>query len=330
MRTYLKRKICISAYNIHQGGGRTVLLAFLKNFLSGNDEVTCYIDKRLQIDFKNFKNINFVEISPSIVDRLKAEFFYKKHASQYDAIYFFGNLPPIFKLKSQVILFLQNRLMLTSSLNTLFPLRSFAKKIIEKIWFMFFMKNVDVVEVQTPTMRQEFHKLFPSKKVVIENYIDLAELAEFKNKFITMNLPKEKNSFVYICSLEKHKNIKNLLLAFAQLSPDSYRLYINLHKGDALYSLAKELNVSIYLIPSIDRETILRSIYCSEFLIYPSLIESLGLPLIEARELGTKIIAANLDYVFDVCTPNGVFDARSVKSIADAVKQQLPWNNYNE
>lgn len=307
-----------------------ILLAFLNNFVPGHDQVTCFIDKRLQIDFGSFSNINFVEITPSVFHRIKAEFHYKKNASQYDTIYFLGNLPPIFKLKSHVILFVQNRLLLTAYASALFPLKSFLKKSIEKFWFTFFMKNVDMVEVQTPTMKQVFSNLFPSKNVAIKNYLDLTEILEFKKKFIGMNLAIEKNSFVYICSTEKHKNITNLIMAFAQFSPDTYHLYINLPEEDALYSLAQELRLSISLIGACDRETILRSIYCSEFLIYPSLVESLGLPLIEARELGTKIIAANLDYVFDVCSPLSVFDPKSISAIADAIKQQLHWDNDNE
>ena len=45
-----------------------------------------------------------------------------------------------------------------------------------------------------------------------------------------------------------------------------------------------------------------------DYLIFPSLSESYGLPLIEARFNDVKIIASDLDFVYDVCQPFLVFD----------------------
>jgi glycosyltransferase involved in cell wall biosynthesis len=57
--------------------------------------------------------------------------------------------------------------------------------------------------------------------------------------------------------------------------------------------------------------------------IYPSKLESLGLPLIEARDAGLPIIASELDYVRDILNPEQSFDPESPISIARAVKRQL-------
>jgi glycosyltransferase involved in cell wall biosynthesis len=54
-------------------------------------------------------------------------------------------------------------------------------------------------------------------------------------------------------------------------------------------------------------------------LIYPSLFESFGLPLLEARQAGLPIIAAELDYVRDIVEPVVSFDPESALSIARAV-----------
>ena len=58
-------------------------------------------------------------------------------------------------------------------------------------------------------------------------------------------------------------------------------------------------------------------------LIYPSRLESLGLPLIEARAAGLPILAAELDYVRDAVDPEECFDPDSALSIARAVKRFL-------
>lgn len=298
-------------------------MATLKTFSAKFDEITCYVDSRLQIDFELFKNIKFIKIDPSLIDRLGAEVQYKKFADKFDTFYFLGNLPPLFRLKANVILFVQNRLLISPFLPALFPLKAFLRKWFEILWFNFFMKNVNQVEVQTVTMKKDFSKRFPFKIVTIENYLDLDELKSYRNKFIEQNLIKEKNTFVTICSIEQHKNIKRLILAFAKIPSVSYQLLINLEENSSLYQMAKDLKLSIRLITSSDRESILKAIYTSEFLIHPSLIESLGLPLIEAQEMGTKIIASNLSYVFDVCNPIRTFNPESIDSIAEAINSSI-------
>jgi glycosyltransferase involved in cell wall biosynthesis len=56
-------------------------------------------------------------------------------------------------------------------------------------------------------------------------------------------------------------------------------------------------------------------------LIYPSQLESFGLPLVEAVSLGLDVIASELDYVRDVVYPVQTFDPTSALSIARAVKR---------
>jgi glycosyltransferase involved in cell wall biosynthesis len=68
----------------------------------------------------------------------------------------------------------------------------------------------------------------------------------------------------------------------------------------------------------------LQEIYSqSKVLIYPSLIESFGLPLIEASLLNLDVISSELDYVYEVCRPVFTFDPYSPPSIARSVKKYL-------
>ena len=61
----------------------------------------------------------------------------------------------------------------------------------------------------------------------------------------------------------------------------------------------------------------------SRALIYPSLSESFGLPLIEAKIFNLPILASELDFVRDVCSPVFSFDPNSPLSISNAVKRYL-------
>ena len=59
----------------------------------------------------------------------------------------------------------------------------------------------------------------------------------------------------------------------------------------------------------------------ADALIYPSLFESFGMPIIEARSFNLPVLASELDYVRDLIDPEGSFDPNSPVSIARAVKR---------
>ncbi|MEY8216185.1 MAG: glycosyltransferase, partial [Colwellia sp.] len=61
----------------------------------------------------------------------------------------------------------------------------------------------------------------------------------------------------------------------------------------------------------------------SKALVFPSLRESFGLPLIEASSAGLPIIASELDFVRDVSCPVQTFDPSSPVSIARAIARFL-------
>ena len=61
-------------------------------------------------------------------------------------------------------------------------------------------------------------------------------------------------------------------------------------------------------------------------LIYPSTLESFGLPLIEARQANFPVLASEFDYVRDELDPDQSFDPSSEVSIARAVKRFMGLN----
>jgi glycosyltransferase involved in cell wall biosynthesis len=58
-------------------------------------------------------------------------------------------------------------------------------------------------------------------------------------------------------------------------------------------------------------------------LFFASYAESYGIPLLEAQSAGLPIIAAELDFVRDICVPVESFDPCSPVSMARAVKRFL-------
>jgi len=54
-------------------------------------------------------------------------------------------------------------------------------------------------------------------------------------------------------------------------------------------------------------------------LIFPSTVESFGIPLIEADHLGVSVIASEMDFVRDVCEPVETFNPQSAVSVCRSV-----------
>ena len=57
----------------------------------------------------------------------------------------------------------------------------------------------------------------------------------------------------------------------------------------------------------------------SDVLIFTSLSESLGFPLLEAKNENKIVIAPDLDYVWDILIPDFIFNPKSFKSLIRSV-----------
>jgi glycosyltransferase involved in cell wall biosynthesis len=88
-------------------------------------------------------------------------------------------------------------------------------------------------------------------------------------------------------------------------------------------ALRARTGIDLHNLGAGSHEQVLALVAASRALIYPSLGESFGLPLIEATQLGRPIVAAERDYVRDVCEPTQTFDPESPTSIARAVRRFL-------
>ena len=58
-------------------------------------------------------------------------------------------------------------------------------------------------------------------------------------------------------------------------------------------------------------------------MIYPSINESLGLPLLEAKLKKLPIIASDMDFVYDVCSPISTFNPYSAKDIYEKISELI-------
>ena len=88
-----------------------------------------------------------------------------------------------------------------------------------------------------------------------------------------------------------------------------------------LLSISKQEN--IIALGNIDRNYINFLLSCSSYLIFPSIIESLGIPLLEAKFSNLKIIASNIKIVNEISSPFLSFNPEEINSIKSAILSSI-------
>jgi len=328
------------AYNIRRGGGVILLLDLLcalKEFQA--IKVCIVINNDLHIPFNLPKNIQFKVVRTGILTRFVTEFWLMLKIKPGDDLIFFGNLPPLFRLSGRVFVYLQNRFLvdvfpLTEN-KTSYKIRTF----LLKLWFVNRVSNVDFFFVQTPSMKKLLSSLKVTAPILEFPFFGGSKKLLTTTSTPTINPNKKKLHtgfhFIYVASGEEHKNHLNLLLAWNVLATEG--IYPTLHltlneKYDSdllsMVNYDKDLS-SLFIVnhSEYSHDSIIKLYKKSDALIYPSFCESLGLPLVEASELGVPVIASELDYVRDLIDPEITFNPQSALSIAKAVKRFMSIND---
>ncbi|MEW7009858.1 glycosyltransferase [Lentilitoribacter sp. EG35] len=315
-------RLVINAANVHNGGGAELLIALIK---TKPDFV--FADQRFQLpkELTHFTKIKYIK--PNLTARFKHELSLNKFVNSNDIVLFFGNLPPLFPINAHSVVFVQNRYLIDSQSINNFDFKTKLRIVIERLWLYHRRNACGLYCVQTHTMANLLREKFKNKhiNIQIKPFIDIN-----KNKPLTVlseQLKIEKNGFIYAASGEPHKNHDKLIKAWVLLSEMGYfpklKLTLDENQWPSLCSLIetkkKQFDLDIENLGFLKKDILLEEYRRSAALIYPSKFESFGIPLVEAKEEGTAIIAPELDYVRDIVQPIETFDADSELSIARSV-----------
>lgn len=327
----MKKKIIISAYNVHQGGGKILLLSLLESLNVMSDvEATVLLDKRFVDQNQNDWNFKVISIQPNTTQRLKAESVIKILSEHHDVLLCFGNLPPLYSIKIKTFVFIQNKYLLSKNFICWTNTKTVVRMTLEKLWFELRKSSHYIYLVQTASMKRAFTS---SQGDILD--CQVLGFFNFSAKPIGKNLDNNdikissSEKFLYIASGEPHKNHHNLILAWQELATNSLYPNLTLVLDESRFtelsqwtrSIKDKYNLNINIISIISRTEILNLYQTHDALIFPSTFESFGLPLLEAVEANLPIVASELDYVRDVCTPKETFNPQSPTSISRAVKR---------
>lgn len=325
----LKGRLFIHATNIHHGGGGTLLRAIL-NAADRRRSIIVSIDARMPISQDIAPSITIKKVPATILHRLTTEWWMARSVGNSDVVLCFGNLPPLFPLRGKTILFLQNRFLIDRVSLAGFNLKTRLRITIERWWFAIRASAVDLFVVQTPSMRATLERHMGSgiaEKIRVIPFVAIeSPNCDVREKVRANNSVYD---FIYVASGEPHKNHKQLIEAWCLLAKERLRpnLCITVdrknHAALCRWMDAKtaEHNLKLTNVGTVPHAQVLDLFHQSSAMIYPSTFESFGLPLIEARQAGLPILAAERDYVRDILDPEESFDPGSASSIVRAVKR---------
>jgi glycosyltransferase involved in cell wall biosynthesis len=309
-------EINIIAPNIKEGGGLELLEYLLIHLEKEykNVDVLVYIDSSIK-NITQTENRTVVPVSGMVK---KISLFSKK----IDNAIYFGNLPPLVRSFNSVV-YCQNSFLIVDFMSlfrqSVFCLFRYG---LQQIYIKYFIKNVDSVACQNKQMQIGF----------IEKYhYDNVEILPFYRLCPKPNKSTQKiYDFCYISSGYPHKNHSLLFDALEILGSKGAAFTIIVTIENSRPDLIKKLNyinnisdIQIINLGPVSKESVCDIYGKTKCLIYPSIQESFGLPLIEAVEMGLDVIASDLLYIHDIISTPFLFDPTGVSSCVEVIEKYL-------
>lgn len=319
-------RLFVHATNVHQGGG-AVLLCDLLRTIPTWVEAVAHVDARMVIPADMPAHVSVERIRPTLLGRLAGERRLANAVKSDDRVLCFGNLPPLFRLRGDASVFLQNRYLVDpDALIRALPLKPRVRIWLERFWLYGCRSNARRYFVQTASMQR-----ITARRLGVEVTCAPFVPASILRASAPPGQGARHFDFLYVASGEAHKNHFALIAAWGVLADEglfpSLALTLSQEAAPELCNRVAQETASrglrIHNLGVLSHDRLLAVYQESGALIYPSSFESFGLPLIEARQAGLPVLAPELDYVRDVTDPDETFDPRSPISIARAVRRHL-------
>lgn len=311
------KTIQIHATNIIGLGATIVINELLKNLipklLESYDHVIVYKSKRItqvndqstNITYKEYKRILPNSIS-RFIEIIAARFIF----AQMPTITL-GDIP--LRGISHQILFIQQSNLLKKKVNIYTSNQiSFA---IQRFLFSINKKFIGKIIVQSNVVKNGLIKSYniQADKIIVQPHPILLNNFEFTKK----TKDKKKLSLFYPATNYAHKNHQLIFdLENKYRLEDLLEIIITIPKPS-------NLNESSIIKPigTISHNDCFKYYGQSTALLFPSLMESYGLPLIEAMYLGIPILASKLEYAEWICGSEAIyFDPRDAESLYNAIQ----------
>lgn len=327
-------RLLLLAPGVRTGGGLVLLQALLR--ADAGVPVRAYVDARALAALPRPRGGALVPVGGGPLARLAAQRALARDARADDTVLCLHGQPPLVRTPARVVVFVQNRLLLERSPLDGYPASTRLRLAAQRRLGALLKRRVSAWFVQTPSMAdalRDWHGDDPD--VTVMAFVDdaLAPAAGDPPIAAPPAAPARPDAawdFVYVSDGLPHKRHREVLQAWRLLARRGLRPSLALTLGDRDAALAAEVDAAarddgldLHNLGAMDHDAVLALYGRAGALLFASDTESLGLPLVEAARAGLPILAAERDFVRDVCVPAQTFEPRSPRSIARAVARHL-------
>ena len=307
--------LLVDSLYINVGGGKILLDYLVKEIEARQMDVFYLFDLRCKNDFKQVPNDRKVYLKASFFNRYQ---FYKRNKNNFTKILCFGNIPPPCEINNSIVYTYFHNVLMFNKRNE-YSIALKLKVFLRNKLFRFLKKFSNIWIVQSSLVKEKVvsYLNISADDCFVYPFFDLSE------KNITAK--KKENTYLYVSSGASHKNLNRLLDAWLLVYQKGYNPELHLTIPQYEIELINKINflvekgINIVNHGFIEKSKLSILYTESEYLLYPSLFESFGLPLLEAVGHGCKVIAADLEYTYEVIEPSYTFNPLVIQSISDAV-----------
>jgi len=318
-------KFLLHAPNVHLGGGLSLLQAILDVEPIPFD--LAQLDARVQSELRMPAGMRVNFVNRSLPSRLRAEWQLRRECAEESLVLCFNNLPPLFGVDGKAIVFVQNRLLVEPSMPKDYPAFARLRIALERLWLRGCSDKAARYFVQSQSMAVLLRSCIgPGRPISVMPFA-----GSQPDSLVDAPRTGRRFDFIYAASGDPHKNHGTLLNAWRILKQTGLRPSLCLTIDPtrypdlalAIHDAVCEYELDITNLGWLSASSLAEIYARSDALIYPSLTESFGLPLLEAEQARLAILAPERDYVRDVAKPVQTFDPNSSLSIARAVRRHL-------
>ncbi|MDD3687718.1 MAG: glycosyltransferase [Bacteroidales bacterium] len=312
--------IIIEATQTFSPGNIELLIYILSQIEKRQVRAKVYLGHKYTFSLLSKEPYKYVCIEWSTPLKTLFRFFTKRKG-----VLFFNSFPPFIKHEKSIVyfhstfftdpkVFLRDRTI---------KIYNRVRRLIVYFQIRIFHSNVNLFFCQTKKINDKLKLNFKGIKSEIVPFYNDYELASLKYGIFPFEY-----DFFYPATVDAHKNYFRLFDSVAILGKKKQIkvcVTVDFSKIEYIQKI-KEVNdllgyESIVNVGRISKSEVIKLFTMTKALVFPSLEESLGLPLIEAASIGCPIIGSDLPYIYDVVKNPIVFDPFNIEVIATVMEK---------
>ncbi|MBZ9616147.1 glycosyltransferase [Clostridium estertheticum] len=338
------KKIVISGINFFEGGALSVykdcLDNIIKNKLNEVNNIVAFVHrKELFIEYAD--KITLVELPKSrksYLYRLFYEyiyFYFYSIGKNIDVWLSLHDITPNVKAnKRYVYCHNPSPFMKTEYKNIKYSYRNFLFSLFYRYLYKINIKKNTAVIVQQDWIRREFFKMYKVKNIIVARpAVTISECVYINNS----NEPKNKYQFIYPSFPRFFKNFEVICMACEILERKGvigYEVLLTIDGNENRYS--KDLKKRFKKLQSVkfiglqERKNLFDLYKTVDCMIFPSKLETWGLPISEFKGTGKSILVADLPYAHETVGNYDkvvFFDPNKPDELACLIKNQIRQEN---